>query len=332
MADDSIFVKIGRQFINWFLKNTRVKIGILLLAIAIWFIIILGNQYTYTIDTPLEVVNVEEGKTLKERIPDQIQASFSGRGIDLFYLLTTRKYAFKFVLDLETIRWYYVYNLNDYYSNNPEKIIIPRNVDVKFNHIVYPESLRVELDRLDMLRVPVRLQTDIRTAPGYIKVGNPIVVPDSVVLSGPRTYMRRYREVYSETFSKNNVVQPVDIDLALKIPTENNIESNAYTVHFTQAVEQLGEQVVNNIPVRLVGVPARTRVELSPSEISLTVSSAISRLTNIKPEDINVYFDFRKNWKYGENYYVPMVELPEGVISWRNMSPRRIEVRIVRGR
>ena len=158
------------------------------------------------------------------------------------------------------------------------------------------------------------------------------MVPDSVVLSGPRTYMRRYREVYSETFSKNNVVQPVDIDLALKIPTENNIESNAYTVHFTQAVEQLGEQVVNNIPVRLVGVPARTRVELSPSEISLTVSSAISRLTNIKPEDINVYFDFRKNWKYGENYYVPMVELPEGVISWRNMSPRRIEVRIVRGR
>ena len=102
MADDSIFVKIGRQFINWFLKNTRVKIGILLLAIAIWFIIILGNQYTYTIDTPLEVVNVEEGKTLKERIPDQIQASFSGRGIDLFYLLTTRKYAFKFVLDLES--------------------------------------------------------------------------------------------------------------------------------------------------------------------------------------------------------------------------------------
>lgn len=332
MADESILNKIGRQFANLFLKNTRVKIGILLLAIAIWFITVLGNHYTYTIDTPLEIINIEEGKTLKEKIPAYIQANFSGRGIDLFYLLTTRKYAFKFVLDVESIRWYYVYNLNDYYSQNAEKIIIPRNVKVTFNHIVYPESLRVELDRLDRLKVPVRLRTDIKTAPGYIAVGKPVITPDSVLLSGPRTYMKKYKEVFTESFQKSAVVAPVEIDLNLEIPVEDNIQSSAYRVHFYQSVEQIGEQIVSNIPVHLIGVPNRTNVELSPSEISLTVSSAISQLTNIRPEDINVYFNFKKNWKYGENYYVPTVELPEGVLNWSNMTPRRIEVRIIRER
>ena len=331
MADESIFLRISRQFKNWFLKNTRMKIGLLLLAVAIWFITIMGNRYTYTIDTPLEIVNIIEGKTLKEKIPQQIQANFTGRGIDLFYLLTTRKYAFKFVLDLESIRWYYVYNLNEYFAENAEKIIIPRNVNVTFNHIVYPESLKVELDRLDVLRVPVRLKTNIQTAPGYMKVGDPVITPDSVLLSGPRTYMKKYKEIYSEPFQKKSVMEPVEVDLTLKIPTEDNIQSNAQSVHYFQAVEQIGEQVVNNIPVRLIGVPNRTKVELSPSEISLTVSSAISQLTDIQPENLNVYFDFSKNWKYGENYYVPTVELPEGILSWRNMTPRRIEVRIIRG-
>jgi len=332
MADESIFKKIGLQFVNWFLKNTRVKIGILILAIIIWFFTILGNQYTYTINTPLEIINIEDGKTLKEKIPSQIQANFSGRGVDLFYLLTTRKYAFKFVIDVETIRWYYVYNLNDYYSENAEKIIIPRNVNVTFNHIVYPESLRVELDRLDMLRVPVRLRADVKTAPGYIAVKKPVISPDSVLLSGPRTYMKKYKEVFTEPYQKSSVVSPLEVDLGLEIPVEDNIKASAYKIHFYQSVEQIGEQIVTNIPVHLIGVPGRTNVELSPSEISLTVSSAISQLTTIQPEDINVYFNFRENWNRGENYYIPTVELPEGVLSWSNMTPRRIEVQIVRER
>ena len=205
-------------------------------------------------------------------------------------------------------------------------------MNVTFNHIVYPESLKVELDRLDMLRVPVRLRTDIKTAPGYMTVNKPVVSPDNVLLSGPRTYMKQYKEVFTEPFQKSSVVTPVEINLGLEIPVEENIRASAYKVHFFQSVEQIGEQVVSNIPVHLLGVPSRTNVELSPSEISLTISSAISKLTTILPEDINVYFNFKENWKYGENYYVPTVELPEGVLSWSNMTPRRIEVRIVRAR
>ncbi len=332
MADESFLIKFGRQLKNWFLKDTKIKIGILILAVIIWFFTVLGNHYTYTMDTPLEIINIEEGKTLKERVPTFIQANFSGRGIDLFYILTTRKYAFKFVLDVETIRWFYDYNLNEYYIDNPEKIIIPRNVNVTFNHIVYPESLRVELDRLDILRAPVRLRTNIKTAPGYIAVNAPIITPDSVLLSGPRTYMKKYSEVVTEEHRKLNVTSPVELDLNLVIPVEDNIQSNHYKVHFYQNVEQIGEQTISNVPVKLVGVPGRTKVELSPSEVSLTVSSAISNLTNIRPEDINVYFDFNKNWQYGESNYVPTVELPEGILSWSNMTPRRIEVRIIRDR
>jgi len=332
MARVTIFSKFGRSLVNWFLKDTKIKIGILLFAIVIWFIIVLGNDYNYTIDTPLEVVNIEEGKTLKERIPSRIQASFSGRGIDLFYLLASRKYAFKFVIDVESIRWYYVYNLNDYYLENREKIIIPRNVNVKFNHIVYPESLRIELDRLDILRVPVRLRADIKTAPGYITVKRPVVTPDSVLLSGPRTYMKKYKEVFTEPLNRTGITEPIQMVLNLEIPIQENIESSAYKVNFYQPVEQIGEQIISNIPVHLVGVPSHTNVELSPSEISLTISAAISQLANIQPQDIKVYFNFRENWKYDEKYYVPTVELPEDVLSWSNMTPRRVEVRVIRNR
>ncbi|MCK4824070.1 hypothetical protein KA005_50420, partial [bacterium] len=78
MVDESFLLKTGRQFKNWFMKNTRVKVGILLFVIIIWFFTILGNQYTYTIDTSLDIRNIEEGKTLKEKLPEKIKANFSG--------------------------------------------------------------------------------------------------------------------------------------------------------------------------------------------------------------------------------------------------------------
>jgi hypothetical protein len=332
MAKKSFITLFGRQLKFWFMKDTKVKVGIFLLTMIIWFFTILSNQYTYTIDTTLDILNIEQGKTLKEKLPKKIKVDFSGRGFDLFYLLISQKSSFKFVLDVENIHWFYDFNLNEYFLNNPEKIIIPRNVDVKFDHVVYPESLRVELDRLDVLKVPVRPRLNIKTAPGYTLVNDPVLEPDSITLSGPRTYLKKYKEINTEEYTVSDVKSPVEINLNLEISATDNINIPIKRIHLFQAVDQIGERIITNIPIKLTGVPRGTNVELSPSEVTLTVASAVSHLKDIKPEDIDVYFNFQKNWKRGENYYVPTVELPAGIISWSNLTPRRIEVRILRER
>jgi hypothetical protein len=330
MAKETLLSNAGSKFKDWFIKNPGMKVTILLFALLVWFFIILGNQYNYTINTTLEIRNIEEGKTLKEKLPRTIQANFYGKGIDLFYLLISPKSSFKFVLDIENIHWFYDFHLNEYFADNPEKIILPRNVNVNFNRIEYPESIRVELDRLDFVKIPVRYQLDIKTDPGYITVGNPIVIPDSVIVSGPRTYVKKYKEVYIRKFSARNVTAPVETDLDLLISEADNIEVSQRKIHLFQAVEQIGEGIVTNIPVELIGVPAGITVQVAPSEVSLTISAAVSWLKDIQPEDIKIYFDFNKNWRDGESYYIPTIELPPGIISWSEMTPRQIEVRIIR--
>ena len=317
---------------NWFFTNTKTKIGIFLLTVLIWFFTVLGNKYTYTFNVFLDVRNIVQGKTLKEKIPEKVQANFSGKGIDMLYLLMSAKSSFKFVLDLQNIRWFYDFQLNEYFSDNPEKIIIPRNADVEFNQIVWPDTIHIELDRYSEVRVPVIPQLNIEPIPGYIAVDCPQLSPDSVVISGPRTYVKKYKQVKTEEYTQANVSTPLKIKLKLKVSDTDNVTISPNSIELTQKVEQINEKTIYNIPIDIIEVPKGINVELSPTSISLTVSSGVSLLKNLNPNDIKVYFNFSKSWKSDESIYIPSVSLPRGVIAWSNMTPRKIEVRVLRER
>ncbi|MCK4447368.1 MAG: hypothetical protein KAW56_09840 [Candidatus Marinimicrobia bacterium] len=322
----------GKILKGWFFTNTKIKVGIFIFALLIWFFTVLGKKYTYTFDVFLDVRNIVQGKTLKEKIPKRIRASFSGKGLDLFFLSMSAKSSFKFVLDLQSIRWFYDFQLNEYFSDNPEKIIIPRNADVEFSQIVWPDTVHVELDRFSEVKVPVISQLNIEVAPGYIVVDDPQLYPDSVIISGPRTYVRKYKKIITEEFSRTNLSTSLEVNLQLKASDSDNVTIFPSSIEVIQKVEQIGERTLDNIPIDIIGVPKDINVDLSPSSISLTVSSGVSLIKTLEPKDIKVFFDFSKSWKFGKSTYIPSVSLPKGVIEWSNMTPRKIEVRVVRER
>jgi len=329
---EDLLSKVGKILKNWFFTDTKTKIGIFALTVLIWFFTVLGNKYTYNFNVPLDVRNIVQGKTLKEKIPEKVQASFSGKGIDMLYLLMSTKSSFKFVLDLQNIRWFYDFQLNEYFSDNPEKIIIPRTSDVEFDQIIWPDTIHIELDRYSEVRVPVIPQLNIETVPGYIAVDCPRLSPDSVVISGPRTYVRKYKQIKTEEYTQTNLSTPLKIKLKLKVSDTDNVTISPNIIELTQKVEQIGERTIYNIPIDIIEVPKGINVELSPSSISLTVSSGVSLLKNLNPNDIKVYFNFSKSWKPDESIYIPSVSLPMGVIDWSNMTPKKIEVRVLRER
>lgn len=327
-----LFSQLSKILKNWFFTDTKTKIGIFALTVLIWFFTVLGNKYTYTFNVFLDVRNIMQDKTLKEKIPEKVQANFSGKGIDMLYLLMSTRSSFKFVLDLQNIRWFYDFQLNEYFSNNPEKIIIPRTANVEFDQIIWPDTIHIELDKYSEVRVPVIPQLNIEPVPGYIVVDSPRLSPDSVVISGPRTYVRKYKQIKTEEYIQTNLSTPLKIKLKLKVSDTDNVTISPNNIELTQKVEQIGERTIYNIPVDIIEVPKGINVELSPTSISLTVSSGVSLLKNLNPNDIKVYFDFSKSWKPDESIYIPSVSLPRGVIAWSNMTPRKIEVRVLRER
>ncbi len=331
-SDKTTIQNFRRTLKNWFGTNIGTKLGVLLIAAVIWVYTILGNNYTYTLEVPLEIINVAPDKTLKERVPPEIKAEFTGKGIDFLYLFFSPKSVFKFVLDLQNIKWYYSFPLNQYYSNKPEKIVTPRNLSISFIKIVEPESLYVELDRFASIKIPIIPRLDLQPAAGYIKIGPPQLHPDSVIISGPRSYVKKHDKIYTRKYTAKKLKKPVEIELALSIPRDTNLDLSHNTVKIYQEVDQIGEKIFTDIPVQVINVPRGLTVKVSPSSISLNVSAGVSVLKNLTMKDFEVYFNFADNWYSQKLAYKPEIKLPPGVIEVKDMMPEQIKVRVVRER
>jgi hypothetical protein len=326
------FKNVSQVLRSWLTMNTRTKIWIFIFTIFLWLVVILNNYYSYSFSAKIEARNIELTKTLTEELPSHIQARFSGKGFDLLYLLLSSKKSFRFILDCYSIKWYYDFPVNDYFRDNPDQVIVPRGINVTLEHIVWPETVHVELDVLQTKKVPVKPDVELSLAPGYIFVDPLIIMPDSVILSGPRTFVRQFSEMPTEKLVLENISGSVTQEIALEFTSKNNIQLDKKRVRIQQKVDQLGERELTNIPLTVLNLGRGQKAEIIPSTATLTVTGAIENLKTIQPEDIKIVFDIAKIWRSDEYYYTPTIDLPSGLSSWEKLTPETFEIRIIRER
>ncbi len=323
---------IFRRIQLWCKTNTQMKIWVFIFTMILWFFVVLNNRYSYTFNGKLEVRNISAGKVLKSRLPTRVQANFSGKGLDLFILLFSQRSGLKFIVDLETIKWRYDFLLEDYFRKNSENVIVPRGLDVRLEHIVWPESLRVELDVVGQVRFPVQADVELNLAPGYVLIDAPVITPDSVNVSGPQSALQQIAVIRTKKMAFRNVTASISREIELLVPELDNLKLEVRKIRFQQEVDQLSERTINNIPVIITGTSPGIKVEIIPSTVALTVTGGLSVLRKLKPEDISLTFDIIKDWKGSEAFYTPHITLPAGVISYSHLTPEKIEVRIIRER
>jgi len=314
---------------RWLATNRRTKIGVFIFTLILWIFVILNNRYIYSYSARLEVRNIEPGKTLKEKLPSRIQANFSGKGFDLFNLMLSRSASFKFIVDCQSIRWHYNFQLNDYFRANPNKILIPRNISAEFEYIIWPETLQVELDYLDTVKLPIVPDLEMQLQPGYIKVGEPLLIPDSVLASGPRSRLTKITQINTPHLIQRNASSSFVREVTLISP-DPNIKLSLRKVRLTQKIDQLGERRLMNIPVVMKNLPAGIRVELVPASVSIKLSAGVEILKTLNPNDIEISIDYAQDWHSLESRYSPTVVIPAGVLGWSELTPEQIEVRVIR--
>ncbi len=317
---------------NSLTKNLKVKIFGLLFAIIVWIYTILGNQYTHIFNVPLEIKNIVDGKTLKEPVPEKLKAEFTGKGSDFVFLYLSTSSSFKFELDLQNINYFYNFNLQDYYRRHPEKVILPRNMNVKFNQVVEPDSVKVELDFVGGKDIPVQPNIKLETEAGYIKSEPMTVNPESVRVMGPNFYVRQMTTIQTDSFHIRKLDRSIEADIPLKIPPKTTLNFSHQKVKISQRVEQIGEKIIKDIPVEIINKPEHKSIELLPETISLKVSAGLSHLTKLTADDFTIRFDYQKEWIAGENYYKPKIIQPAGVVDIIEVIPERLNVRVIRER
>ena len=317
------------NFLASFFKNIAFPVGAFLLAMLLWLFVISGDQYTMMMDLPIEARNLNSQKTYLEEVPGYASVILKGKGRDLFKSYLLQNYSeFKLVLDLDGISQEYEFILNDYFEKYPRKVVIPSSHNVSFIEVVYPNRIKIKLDEVMQKKVPVVSNIWSEVKDGYVHIGNTQCEPDSLTIIGPRVELNKINEVYTTKDTLTNLTKSNygTIDL---ISQNRLIKYSLKKINYFLDVQQISERIIVDIPVKVINKVKGIRVFPSPQTVSLTVVGGVTQIAGIKPIDISVIVDF-KSWQLEKNFYAPKITVPFDILSWKDLSPRTIELGVAR--
>ena len=96
--------------------------------------------------------------------------------------------------------------------------------------------------------------------------------------------------------------------------------------------EQLFNWIYKNYAIEfnsMINIPKKIRVFPSPQTVSLTVVGGIERIASLGSNDIEIIIDF-KIWNNQTQFYEPQVIIPDDILSWKDISPKNLEIAVAR--
>ena len=300
------------------------------IAFVFWFFIKSEDTYTVNLDIPLVARNLQEQKTYKEEVPESIFVTLKGTGRSFIWLRVFNNFYrddFKAVIDLSSITDEYNFELDSYYKENPEKIVLPSSLDLRFVEVLNPRNVQIKLQRYMVKKVPIESQILVSTEPGYIALGGQFS-PDSISIGGPEEAVNEIDFVFTEKDTLLNLIASVNGNWSILNPNKL-VSFDPKKVDAFIDVQPISETIVTGIPVELINKPNDVNVFVNPATVSLTIVGGLKQITNILPEDIDVIIDFDL-WNSEKQFYSPTIKLPDYLIEWKDLSPNNLEILVIK--
>ena len=317
-----------RQF--WKEGHLKLWAGAFFFALLLWLLVVSEREYIHTLDIPIEIRNIPARKTLSAEIVPTAEVRFRGTGRALFQSIMLKSLSnFKLVLDLDRIKTEYNFDLNNYYREHPEKVVVPDGFDIHFISVVQPDSIHIALDDNAERSVPVRINVSIKPAPGFIQVGPNIYSPRSIELKGPKTVVIPVKTVSTKWHEFKGLTSDLNVTVDLDVDFPQTVEVSPASILIQADIQSIGERIITEIPVQLLNEPAELKVYPNPSVVSLTVKGGVDYIANIDASDIIVSIDFLK-WRRSQAYYEPTVIHPKDIRGYSDLSPKNIELVVTR--
>ncbi|MEM7086231.1 MAG: hypothetical protein AAF489_08625 [Bacteroidota bacterium] len=302
-------------------KTSKVRsfLFFLLLALVFWVLTKFSEETTAAINANLAFTNLPGSVSISPSTPSNIEFDISANG---FEFLSYNVSAPKITVDVSKY-----YNEGDTLvlisGAELDKIIMSHfGNDTRVSNLSIA-SLEVPLDIVVSKMVPIKLVTEISYKEGYKPVGEPILKPDSIMISGPSASVKRVDHVISETYTNKNVSETLEGVIGLHLEENTDIFFSEETVNLQIVVEEFAQKRMT-LPVEVVNVPQDIQLKLLPENIVISFDVSVNQFNSISENDFKIVCDYALR-SSGENILVPkLIDQPEGLyhIEW---STKKVE-------
>lgn len=298
-----------------FLRREKVIVfvGAYITAVALWFIVNLSSSYSINVNLPIEPGNVPEDMALLEELPEFVQAGVSGDGWQLLSLYNDPPTV---VINIENEE----VNLFDQVR---QRLSYLQDVDIAK---VQPLMIQIEMESKISKKVPVVLNTDIEFQNRYGMIGEPIITPDSITITGAASRIEDMDEwVVKDTLRLDDVRNDISRTITLRENTgvidlsDTEINYEADISEFTE-----GETTVY---IKTRGLPRGQNVTYNPASLTITYDVPIEQYADVENlQPYEAYVTYSEILEDSTGYVTPDIELIETAyeLRLRNFKPKAV--------
>jgi len=281
----------------------------LALATVIWALAKFSKESTATVSARLDYVNSPDTISVASNTSRHVSFDITGNG---FQFLSYKLKEPVIEIDLSA---HYQPGETQVVIPNPElaKLITDQLSNNTLVRNVTGDDLVIELDVMSTKMVAIKLDQRLSYADGYRTDGSVVIIPDSVMLSGPSILIEALDSVVTEPLIETNLSEDFAKTISLISPESDKIKYSTLEVDVQVPIGEFTQKILS-VPVQLVNVPPNTKVQLMPEVAQIRFEISVDLYQTVNELDFEIRCDFSK--KHGEAaYLVPeLIRSPEGLL------------------
>jgi YbbR domain-containing protein len=284
-------------------KKTHVIIASVILSIFVWLSVSMNSEYSVSIRVPFRVRNLPDNMALANLVPQTILVRIRGTGwqIASSYISTHSSIE----IDAENF-------------SGKRVVLTARDLSYSLDlgssaDVVTftPDTIIITLDTLISKRVPISA-ANIEVIPrnGFIEVGEPEIVPDSVTLTGAKSVLSKIDLWRTKPKRFRNVINEIHTKLQLSDTLSEIVQLSEREASVKITIEQLTENTYKDLPIHVINNKDSAKVLLLPPTIDVTVRGGINTISDLTPDSFKVTVDYNNLVNSNSSHVHPNVQFP----------------------
>ena len=154
---------------------------------------------------------------------------------------------------------------------------------------ISPSLYNLKYSRMSSKWVNIAPQTSIQLRPGYLGEEKIKVMPDSVLVHGPKSILDTLKKIQTLDFKASDVHKVIDQKISFKSISGLKFENNQTRLYWP--VLQYSEKTLK-ITIKIINLPSGVKIKLFPPQVSLRVTLPLSLVSTLEEADFSIAVDY----------------------------------------
>ena len=284
-----VFKRLGRKIKSKANKEILTYLVFLLIAITIWYLNALSEEYTAEIRMAVKYTDYPDDKVLANIPPDRLLLTVSGQGFSLL--------RYRFGLSLSPLTIEAGYNTlhrkthDEYYIATQaifNRISGQLSSDMNLKHIA-PDTLNFVFTETISREIPVKTAIQLQFEKGFLPSGNMVINPEKITVTGPRTIVDTLQYVYTRAKVFRKLKDTLQTSMELAPVRQLRFSEDQVTI--IQAIDRHTEATIA-VDIEPVNVPEGITMRVFPGTITVNCMVAIVNYEKLRPHLFRAIVDY----------------------------------------